>query len=78
MSNEITERTIRSHYVIKVQNGHLDFIPRFAIFVRKRELCTSVLCCFKDWATTNLLTSKFKRFASLRKGRMSPAVLAHV
>ena len=50
----------------------------FAIFVRKRELCASALCCFKEWATTNLLTSKFRRFASLREGRMSPAVLAQV
>ena len=30
----------------------------------------------KDWATTNLLTSKFRRFSSLREGRMLPAVLA--
>ena len=35
---KITERTIKSRYIIEVQNGCLDFIPRFAIFVRKREL----------------------------------------
>ena len=71
MSNEIAERTIKSRYVIKVQNGRLDFIQRFAIFVRKRELGASALCCFKDWATTNLFTRNFRQFASLREGRIS-------
>ena len=42
MSNEIAERTIKSRNVIEVQNGSLDFILRFAIFVRKeRTLCIS-------------------------------------
>ena len=29
MSNEIAERIIKTRYVIKVQNGRLDFIPQF-------------------------------------------------
>ena len=42
----------RTHnYVIEVQNSRLDFILRFAIFVRKRELCVSALCSLKNWAT---------------------------
>ena len=45
-----------------MQNDHLNFIPRLAIFVRKRELCPSALCSFNHWATTNLLTSKVKQF----------------
>ena len=77
MSNEIAERTIKSHYVIiEVQNGRLEFILRFAIFVQKRELCASALCLFKDWATTNLFANKLRQFASLHEGRMSLAVLA--
>ena len=40
MSNQIAERTSNSHYIIKVQNGRLDFYSEFANFVRKRELCT--------------------------------------
>ena len=44
MSNQITECTIKSRYISKVQNGRLNFIPRFAMFVRKRELlCISTL-----------------------------------
>ena len=42
----------------------------------KRELYTSVLWSFNDWATTNLLTNKLKQFVSLCDGRMSLAVLA--
>ena len=53
MSNQIAECTIKGHDVIKVQSGCLDFIPEFAIFVRKRELCSSALSSCKDWATTN-------------------------
>ena len=51
--------TIKSCYiieVIEVQKGRLDCIPRFAIIVRKRELCASALPSFKNWVTTNLLT----------------------
>ena len=48
MSNQITERTINSHYIIKVQNGHLDFYSEFANFVQKRELCGPALSSFKD------------------------------
>ena len=70
MSNEIAERTIKSGYVIEVQNGCLNFNPRFAIFVRKGELCASALCSFKDLATINLLMNKFRQIASLREGRM--------
>ena len=40
MSNE---RTIESCYIIKVQNGHLDFIPRFAISMQERIPCISAL-----------------------------------
>ena len=49
MSNEIA---IKSHYVIEVQNGRLNFISRFVIFLRKRELCASAL---KEWATKTYL-----------------------
>ena len=49
MSNEIAERTIIhvSNYIIEVQNGCLNFIPRFAIFVRKKELYVSAFCSLK-------------------------------
>ena len=30
-----------------------------------RELCASALYPSKEWATTNLLTSKFRQFVSL-------------
>ena len=53
--------------VINVQMAVNNFIPRFAIFVQKREVCASVFCYFKDRATTNLL----RRVASLREGRYS-------
>ena len=72
MSNEIAEHTIKSRYVIEVPR----FIPRFAIFALKRELYASALCSFKNWATTKLLTNKFRRFVGLFEGRMSPAVSA--
>ena len=48
MSNQIAERTINSRYIIKVQNGRLDFYSEFANFVRKRELCGPALGSFKD------------------------------
>ena len=71
MNNEITERTIKSHTSSKFKIAScLAFIPRFAIFVRKRELGASALCC---WATTNLLMSKFRQFVSLCEERMLPA-----
>ena len=69
MSNQIAERTIKSRYIIEVQNGHLDFIPKFSVFVRKRELYVSVHCSVKNY--NNLLTNKFRRFASSYEGRMS-------
>ena len=65
MSNEIEERTIKSCYVIEVQNGCLDFILRFAIFVQERTLYASVLCSLKNWAATNLLLNKLRQFVSL-------------
>ena len=69
----------RTHnYVIEVQNSHLDFILRFAIFVRNRELCVSALCSFKNWATINLLLNKLRQFASSWERRMSLAVLVKV
>ena len=68
MSNEIAEYTIKSYYVIKVQNGHLKFIMRFAIIAQNRELCASALCSFKNWATTKLLANKIRWFASLNEG----------
>ena len=37
MSNQITEHTIETCYVIKVQNGHLDFILKFAILCRSEN-----------------------------------------
>ena len=58
MSNEIAERTIESRYIIKVQNGHLDFIPMFAIFMQKREFHASAHFSFMDGATASLLTNK--------------------
>ena len=60
-------------YVIEVQNGHLDFIPRFSVFVWKKELYVSVLCSFKKWATTNLLPNKLRRFVNSCEWRMSLA-----
>ena len=78
MSNQIADGTIKSYCIIKVQNGHLDFILKFAIFVRKQELYASALCSFKDWATTNQLMEKVSRFASLREERMLLAVLVKV
>ena len=48
MSNQIAECTVK---VVRLS----PFIPRFAIFVRKRELCASALWFSKDWVTTNLL-----------------------
>ena len=74
MSNEIAERTIESSYIIKVQNGHLNFIPRFAIFVRKGELYASAICSFKDWAKTNLLMNKLRQFVSLCERKVPLAV----
>ena len=68
-------RAHKSHYVIKGRNGYLDFILSFTIFVWNRELCALALCSFKDWATTNLLISKFRQFVSLCEGRMLPALL---
>ena len=50
MSNQIADSTIKSCYVIKEQNGHLDFIPKFVIFVQKWKLYASALRPFKDWA----------------------------
>ena len=83
MSSEITEHTIKSGYVIKVQNGRLDFIPRLQFFERENSVHQrSVVLraglqqtCLR---TINLLTSKFRWFVSLREGKMSPAVLAQV
>ena len=54
------------------------FILRFAIFVRKIEICASVLGSFKDWATRKLLTNEFRWFASLHEGRMLAALFAQV
>ena len=56
-----------------------EWLPRFYSEVGnfcKRELCASVLSSSKDWATTNLLMNKLRRFLSLCEGRISPAVLA--
>ena len=78
MSNQIADGTIKSCYVIKVQNGHLNFILKFAIFVQKRKLYASALCSFKDWATINLPMKKVRRFASLCEGRVLLAVLVKV
>ena len=66
MSNQIAEHTIKSSYVIEVQNGRLDFILRFAIFVQKKELHVhvAVLCSFKNWTTTNLFPNKLRWFVS--------------
>ena len=67
MSNQIADGTIKSCYVIKEQNGHLDFIPKFAIFVQKRKLYASALRSFKDWAQQK---KKVRPLASLCEGRM--------
>ena len=61
-----------SHYVIEVQNDRLNFIWRFAIFVQKRELCSSVLCSFKDWASYNKPT--YEQTQAVCEGKMLPAV----
>ena len=47
MSNEIAECTVKSHHIIIVQNSHLDFTPRFAIFMLKRKLCVLVTILLK-------------------------------
>ena len=39
-----------------MQNGCLDFIPGFVIFVCKKELPVSVFSSCKDWTIMNLLT----------------------
>jgi len=65
MSNEIAEYTIKSLYVIEVKNGCLNFILGLQFLARRDNYVASVLCSFKDWVTTNLLTNKFKQFASL-------------
>ena len=67
MTNQIAEHTIKSCYVNEVQNGHLDFISRFAIFVQERELYASALCSFKNWATTNLLPGGLRVCVSERR-----------
>ena len=72
MSNQIADSTIKSCYVIKEQNGHLDFIPKFAIFVQKQKLYASALRSFKDWAQQK---KKVRLLASLCEGRMLLAVL---
>ena len=59
-------------YIVEVQNGCFDFIPRFSIFLRKREFCASVL---KEWTAKTLLMNKFRLFASLHEGRILPAAL---
>ena len=71
MTNQIAEYTIKSHYVIKVQNDHLNFIiPRFSVF------CAEERALY--WATTNLLLNKLRPCVSLCEGRMSLAVLVKV
>ena len=74
----IAEHTVKSHYVIKVQNGWLDFILKFAGLCGMEELGAPGLCSFKGWATTNLFRNRFRWFASLHEGRMLLAVLAEV
>ena len=75
MSNEITERTITSCYIMKVQNGDVDFFQGLQ-FLCGRENSASVLCSFEELATTNLLLNELRLFEILREGRMSQAVLA--
>ena len=73
MNNEIAERTIKSHYVI------IKWPPQFYSEVCNfcaEEITVCISTLFLDWATTNLLAKKLWQFASLREGRMSPAVLA--
>ena len=43
MSNQITECTNKTYCIIEVQNGCLNFIPSFAVFVRNRELSASAI-----------------------------------
>ena len=63
MSNQIAEHAINGHDIIEVENGCLDFIPGGAVFVCKRELCSSALCSCKDWTIINLLTIQVWEFA---------------
>ena len=65
MSSLITEHTVS--YVIKVEDGCLDFIPRFACFLCGREKTLGIVA----------LTNKLRQFASLYEDQMSLAVLAH-
>ena len=73
---EIADCTIKSCYVIKVRNGHLNCIPMFAILCKRENSVHQRSVVLR--ATTNLLTSKFRGLASLHEGRMLPAVLAQV
>ena len=69
MNNEIAERTIKSHYVIiEVQNGRLNFIPRFAIFVQKRELCALALCSWTGLQQTYLQKNSGNLQVCVREG----------
>ena len=54
----------------KCKNGHLDFILKFVIFVRKKKtLC--ILCISALFFKNNLLPNKLRRFASSCEWKMS-------
>ena len=67
MSNQITEHTINSHYVIEVQNGRLDFYLKFANFVRRRENSVDQ-CVLHNKSATNLLNKLGGLRVSMREG----------
>ena len=79
-------------WAIKSQNAQLEVAtsskckmpPRFYSKIcnfcaKERTVCISTLVCsFKNWATTNQLPNKLRRFASLCEQRMSLADLVKV
>ena len=79
MSNQIAECTIKSHYVMQVQNA-ASILFQDLQFWCERENCMyqHSVCSFKNWATTNQLPNKLRWFASLCEQRMSLADLVKV
>ena len=61
MSMQSNRRTQNwSRYVIKVQNGHLDFILRLQFLCRIENSMYQHSVLLTNWATTNLLPNKLK------------------
>ena len=71
-------RLIQKSYVIRVQNGFFDFIPRFATLCGWENLSMHQCSVLFNWAITNLLLNMLRWFASSCEGRISLAVLVKV